>query len=117
VVGAICLGIFADGTYGAGWNGVGAASYLGKAGQGVTGLLYGDSTQFLTQLGGATLMAIYAFGFTYVVFSMVNAVRSMRVSREAELEGLDVPEFGVPAYPEDRFGALGPGSQPQGAPA
>jgi hypothetical protein len=41
----------------------------------------------------------------------------MRVSREAELEGLDVPEFGVPAYPEDRFGGLGPGSQPQGAPA
>ena len=31
-------GIFADGTYGAGWNGVGAASYLGAAGQGVTGL-------------------------------------------------------------------------------
>ena len=116
-LGAICLGIFADGTYGAGWNNVGAASYLGKAGQGVTGLLYGDSTQFFTQLGGATLMAVYAFGFTYVVFSMVNAVRSMRVSREAELEGLDVPEFGVPAYPEDRFGTLGAGAQPQGAPA
>ena len=30
---------FADGTYGASWNGVGAASYLGAAGQGVTGLL------------------------------------------------------------------------------
>jgi Amt family ammonium transporter len=116
-LGAISLGIFADGTYGAGWNGVGAASYLGKAGQGVTGLLYGDSTQFFTQLGGATLMAVYAFGFTYIVFSAVNAVRSMRVSKEAELEGLDVPEFGVPAYPEDRFGALGPGAQPQGAPA
>jgi Amt family ammonium transporter len=99
--GAVSLGIFADGTYGAGWNGVGAASYLGKAGLGVTGLLYGDSTQLLTQLFGATLMAIYAFGFTYVVFTAVNAVRSMRVSKEVELEGLDVPEFGMPAYPED----------------
>jgi Amt family ammonium transporter len=99
--GAVSLGLFADGTYGAGWNGVGVASYLGKAGQGVTGLFYGDYRQFFTQLGGATLMAIYAFGFTYVVFSLVNAVRSMRVSREAELEGLDVPEFGLPAYPED----------------
>src|SRR5205814_9594367 len=57
-LGAVCVGIFADGTYGAGWNGVGAASYLGKAGQGVTGLLYGDSSQFWLQLGGATLWMI-----------------------------------------------------------
>ena len=32
----VCVGIFADGAYGAGWNGVGATSYLGHAGQGVT---------------------------------------------------------------------------------
>jgi ammonium transporter, Amt family len=100
-LGAVCVGIFADGTYGAGWNGVGAATYLGKAGQGVTGLLYGDSSQFLLQLGGATLCALYAFGFTYVVFSVVNALRSMRVDAEVELAGLDVPEFGMLAYPED----------------
>jgi hypothetical protein len=25
----------------------------------------------------------------------------MRVSKEVELQGLDVPEFGLPAYPED----------------
>src|SRR5262249_4975342 len=71
-LGGVCLGIFADGTYGAGWNGVGASSYLGTAGQGVTGLLHGDTTQFFTQLGGATLMALYAFGFTYIVISAVN---------------------------------------------
>jgi Amt family ammonium transporter len=98
--GAVALGIFADGTYGAGWNGVGAATYLGKAGQGVTGLLHGDTSQFLTQLGGATLCAIYAFTFTFVVFKVVNAVRPLRVSKEVELEGLDVPEFGMLAYPE-----------------
>ncbi len=100
-LGAVCVGIFADGTYGAGWNGVGAATYLGKAGQGVTGLLYGDLSQFLTQLTGATLCVVYAFGFTYVVFSAVNAIRSMRVDPEVELAGLDVPEFGMLAYPED----------------
>ncbi len=99
--GAVSVGIFADGTYGAGWNGVGAASYLGKAGLGVTGLLHGDTRQFIMQLFGATLCFVYAFGFTYLVFSVVNAVRSMRVSKEVELEGLDVPEFGLPAYPED----------------
>jgi ammonium transporter, Amt family len=97
--GAVAVGIFADGRYGAGWNGIGPASYLGSAGQGVTGLLHGDVTQFLVQLGGATLCAVYAFGFTYLVFSAVNAVRSMRVSREDELEGLDMPQFGMEAYP------------------
>jgi Amt family ammonium transporter len=103
-LGGVAVGIFADGTYGAGWNGVGAASYLGKASQGVTGLLYGDPGQFLMQLGGATLMAVYAFGFTYAVFRAVNAVRSLRVPKEVELEGLDVPEFGMPAYPEEPVG-------------
>ena len=99
--GAVAVGIFADGAYGAGWNGVGAATYLGKAGQGVTGLLHGDTSQFLLQLGGATLCAVYAFGLTFVVFKVVNAIRSMRVSKEVELEGLDVPEFGMLAYPEE----------------
>jgi len=102
-LGAVCVGIFADGAYGAGWNGVGVSSYLGKAGQGVTGLLYGDYTQFFTQVGGATFMAIYVFGFTYLVFSLVNVFRPLRVPKEVELEGLDVPEFGLPAYPEDEL--------------
>jgi Amt family ammonium transporter len=109
--GAVAVGIFADGTYGAGWNGVGAAAYLGKAGQGVTGLIHGDYSQFWVQLGGATLLAVYALGLTYVVFSLVNAWRSMRVPREVELSGLDVPEFGMLAYPEDAVEMLGPGSQ------
>jgi Amt family ammonium transporter len=110
-LGAVALGIFADGTYGAGWNGVGAAAYLGKTGQGVTGLLHGDWSQFVVQLGGATLLAIYAFGATYVVFKAVNAARSMRVSKKVELEGLDVPEFGMLGYPEDAVQMLSPGSQ------
>jgi Amt family ammonium transporter len=109
--GAVAVGIFADGTYGAGWNGVGTAAYLGKTGQGVTGLLHGDWSQFVVQLGGATLLAIYAFGATYVVFKAVNAWRSMRVSKEVELEGLDVPEFGMLGYPEDAVQMLSAGSQ------
>jgi Amt family ammonium transporter len=100
-LGGVSVGIFADGAYGAGWNGVGATSYLGHAGQGVTGLLHGDTRQFLVQLMGATLYAVWAFVGTYSVFWCVNKVKSMRVSPEVEEEGLDVPEFGMPAYPED----------------
>lgn len=109
--GAVCVGIFADGAYGAGWNGVGATSYLGKAGLGVTGLFHGDSTQFWLQLGGATFMAIYVFSFTFVVFKVVNAIRPMRVSKEVELTGLDVPEFGMTAYPEDSLATFSMGTE------
>ncbi len=55
-LGAVYVGLFADGTYGAGWNGVGASSYLGHAGQGVTGLFHGDSRQFLTPTDGRNLV-------------------------------------------------------------
>ena len=74
---------------------------LGTAGQGVTGLLYGDASQFICQLIGASTAALWAFGSTFVVFKIVNAVRSMRPTAEDEHEGLDVPQFGLLAYPED----------------
>src|SRR5260370_1137072 len=105
VLGAICLGLFADGTYGAGWNGVGAATYLGQAGKGVTGLFYGDTTQFLVQLMGAVIFATWAFGATFIVFKIVNMVKTMRVSAEVEQAGLDVPQFGLQGYPEDALHA------------
>ena len=101
LLGGICLGIFADGTYGAGWNGIGASTYLGTAGQGVTGLLYGDTSQFVCQVVGASICALWAFGATFAVFKVVNAIRSMRPAEEDELEGLDMPQFGLLAYPED----------------
>ena len=50
---------------------------------------------------GATLYAVWAFGATFVVFFVVNKVKSMRVQPESEEESLDVPEFGMPGYPED----------------
>ena len=94
-----------DGTYGAGWNGVGATTYLGQAGLGVTGLLHGDTRQFMVQLSGATLCAVWAFGATFVVFKIVNSIKSMRVTKEVEQDGLDLPEFGLLGYPEDVYAA------------
>lgn len=81
------------------WSG--NPTYLGRAGQGVTGLIHGDVRQFLVQFVGATIYAAWAFGATFVVFSVVNRVKNMRVPAESEEEGLDVPEFGMPGYPED----------------
>jgi Amt family ammonium transporter len=105
-LGGVCVGIFADGHYGSGWNNVGADKYLGVAGRGVCGLLMGDTKQFIMQIIGATIMAAWAFGATFIVFKIVNAIKKIRVSADVELEGLDLPEFGTLAYPDDALATL-----------
>lgn len=87
--GVIALGLFADGTYGAGWNGV-----TGN----VSGLFYGDASQFAAQLISVVVCFAWAFGATMGFFGLYKMFTSMRVAPETEVIGLDVPEFGVPGY-------------------
>jgi len=98
--GLIAVGLFSDGTYGAGWNGVGATDYMGVAGRGVTGLFYGDGKQLIAQLieGGVGIAWNVAVGG--IAFYIIGKLVGNRVSAEVELAGLDVPEMGIPGYPE-----------------
>jgi ammonium transporter, Amt family len=99
--GVIAVGLFSDGTYGAGWNGVGATSYLGVAGKGVTGLFYGDSKQLVAQLIEAGVGAAWNIVVGGLAFYIIGKVLgSNRVPAEVEIAGLDVPEMGIPGYPE-----------------
>jgi ammonium transporter, Amt family len=96
--GVIALGLFADGTYGAGWNGVGPDQYLGRAGQGVTGLLYGDGKQFVAELVGVVACFVYLAIISTIVFKITDAICGNRVPSEVEWQGLDLPEMGVAGY-------------------
>jgi Amt family ammonium transporter len=89
--GVLAVGIFADGTYGAGWNGVNGD---------VKGLIYGDGGQLLAQVAHVVIGFAWAFGVTWAIFMVGKRFMQVRVSREAELEGLDIPEFGAAGYPE-----------------
>lgn len=93
--GILATGIFADGTYGVGWNGVGAT-----AAKGVTGLLYGDASQMIAQLIGAGVVIVWAFGMGYILFKVMDLVMGIRVSPEVEVQGLDLPEMGSLGYPD-----------------
>ena len=98
--GVLAVGLFSDGTYGAGWNAVGATDYLGVAGKGVTGLFYGDKTQIVAQLievGAAIGWNVLVGG---VIFYALGKLTPARVAAAVEIAGLDVPEMGIPAYPE-----------------
>ncbi len=103
--GVLAVGIFANGSYGAGWNGTteGAA---GSAG-GITGILGGDVGLGLRQLGaqavGVVVIWTVMLGLAYAFFKIQDLVTSggIRSSVEDELVGLDYPEMGVTAYPGD----------------
>jgi ammonium transporter, Amt family len=91
--GVLAVGIFANGNPDtAAWNGVESA---------VTGLLYGGTTQILAQLAEAVSIIVFVFGLTYVFFKALAALKLLRVSREVELQGLDLPEMGTLGYPAD----------------
>jgi Amt family ammonium transporter len=89
--GVLALGLFADGKYGDGFNGVTGA---------VTGLFYGDSGQFVAQCIGTVTNIIFVFVTMYVFFKVLDKIVPLRVTPEMELEGLDQSEVGVTAYPE-----------------
>jgi Amt family ammonium transporter len=99
--GLIAVGLFSDGSYGQGWNGVGATDYLGMAGRGVTGLFYGDSKQLVAQLveTGVGIAWNVCVGGAFF-WAIGKVLGSNRVSAAVEIAGLDVPEMGLPGYPE-----------------
>ncbi len=111
--GCLSIGLLADGTYGQGWNGAHWFKLLdgtykmmdpslaptGSIEQGVLGLFYGGGlSQFWAELIGVTTCFITLSILAFVVFKIVDAVVGNRVSREVEIDGLDVPEMGVPGY-------------------
>lgn len=54
--------------------------------------------QFVTQLIGVIAGFAWAFGTSFVMFSLIKATIGMRVDEEEEREGLDLTEHGVSGY-------------------
>ena len=89
--GVISLGLFADGTYGDGFNGVSG---------GVKGLFYGDAGQFAAQVVDAVVLVAWCSLACYAFFKIMDKTMGMRVSAEVEIQGLDLPLMGALAYPD-----------------
>jgi Amt family ammonium transporter len=64
----------------------------------VKGLFYGDPSQFLAQCIGVAANFVYVGLISLIVFKLINIFVGNRVDKETEMEGLDVPEMGVPGY-------------------
>jgi ammonium transporter, Amt family len=89
--GVLALGLFADGTYGDGLNGVAGT---------VKGLFYGGGSQFAAQVVGTLTNMIFVFIIMYVFFKVLDKIIPLRVDPELEMEGLDQAEVAVSAYPD-----------------
>ncbi|MEP6747178.1 MAG: ammonium transporter [Bacteroidota bacterium] len=87
--GVLSLGLFADGSYGDGWNGVPGT---------VKGLFYGDGKQFIAELIGALTCFVFVFVVMYAFFVLCKKTIGLRSPAEDEIAGLDIPEMGVHGY-------------------
>ena len=60
----------------------------------------GDDITMLGQLKGVLLIGVFAFISSYVVLYIINKIIPLRAQNDEELQGLDVEECGIEAYPE-----------------
>jgi len=88
--GVLAIGLFANGKYGAGLNGVDG---------GVTGLFYGGGMgQLIAEAIGVVTNFIWVGGTALAAYKIVDMLVGHRVKAEDEVEGLDIPEMGVVGY-------------------
>lgn len=94
ILGVLSVGIFSNGSYGAGWN--------GSTSTGVTGIIKGNWGQLGAQVLGVLVIIVVNGGLSLTFFKMQNGLTKggIRSSADDEIQGLDIPEMGVHAYPE-----------------
>ena len=62
--------------------------------------IFVDSISFMDQLKGVLVVAVFAFVSSYIVLYIINKFVRFRAKDDAQVEGMDVNECGVEAYPE-----------------
>lgn len=62
--------------------------------------IFVDSVSIIDQLKGIAVVAFFAFFSSYIVLFIINKIIPFRAEDDVQIEGLDVNEVGVEAYPE-----------------
>jgi Amt family ammonium transporter len=106
--GTISLGLFASGQYqAAGSSPTGVPHVAAKSAEALTGLFYGGGTKVLmAQVVGSVIVCSATFASAMAMFYALKMVRLLRVSKDGEIEGLDLDQHGISAYPEYVISAL-----------
>ncbi|MEQ9409437.1 MAG: ammonium transporter [Fuerstiella sp.] len=80
------------------WGGI-ATGIFGTAMPEVDGETLTRAQYIMVQLQSTVIICAWAFGTMFILFSILKAIGLLRVSAEEEIEGLDMVEHGMPAYP------------------
>jgi Amt family ammonium transporter len=106
--GTLSLGLFACGQYSAAGSSPTSVPVTdGTAGWALTGLFYGGGwTVFIAQCVGSFIICAATFAIAMAVFGVLNMFGRLRITADGEMEGLDLHEHGISAYPEYVISAL-----------
>ena len=64
----------------------------------IIGLLYGNFEQVIIQLKGIAVVGTFTIFFSLITWGIIKAIFGLRVSREEEIQGLDMGEHGMESY-------------------
>ena len=67
---------------------------------GTLAVAFSGSATITAQLTGIVAYGVFTFVASLIIWSILKAVMGIRVSEEAEINGLDMAELGMEAYPE-----------------
>jgi len=62
--------------------------------------IFVESVSFMEQLKGVIVVAVFVFTSSFIVLFIINKLIKFRAADDAQVEGMDVNECGVEAYPE-----------------
>jgi Amt family ammonium transporter len=99
--GTLSIGFFACGSPAAGSSPIGTAVADATTNPQLLGLFYGGGLTVLkAQCVGSLIVCAATFTVAITMFAVLNVMGILRVRKEGELEGLDIHEHGISAYPE-----------------
>ena len=62
--------------------------------------IFVDDISLMAQIKGIVIVAVFAFVSSFIVLTIINKIVPFRADDDVQVEGLDVNEVGVEAYPE-----------------
>ena len=62
--------------------------------------IWGDGVSLVAQIKGIVVVGVFVFVTSYIAAYVINKIIPFRADEEDEIEGLDVRECGIEAYPE-----------------
>ena len=62
--------------------------------------IFGKDVSLMAQIKGIVVVGIFAFVSSFIILYIINKIIPFRADEESEIEGLDVIECGIEAYPE-----------------